>query len=585
MSLFRHILIPISSNSARRSKTHKLVNQNKEDEPTNLIDKEEPQTPQNEDEEEDNTEDMSELSEFEKQRLANIKERDELLKKLRQEALSAGIFPTSKPASPSSKQRKAASAHKRVKREHTESPRPTRSSARIRGLQADSEIEKRKLEEEQQAIQEEERKKRMRVQGDLKLEDIVVGGTRWNNELRGLGVGIGSDTKRWNEMKEEEEESKPPKEISKEVAEAKERFGKLRIWDQWESTRIKITPDRIYTMAFHPTDEKPVVFAGDKAGHLGILDASQEYAKVKPEDDDDEDDDGPDPIITTIKPHSRTISSIFIHRAQPTKLYTSSYDSSIRIVDLESQTATEAYAPSDLNDEDPLSGIDMNPNDTNTVYFTSLEGTFGYHDTRARTRQGARLFYLSDRKIGGFTLCPTSPNYFATASLDRSMRVWDLRNLKKENSVPVGEHISALSVSHAAFNSAGQIATASYDNTIKIHDLASAGIFSGWPKSHTLSKSEMEPATTIRHNCQTGRWVTILRPQWQQTPAVNSTVQRFAIGNMNRYVDVYASEGTLLTRLGGAEDAITAVPAAAAMHPVKDWVVGGTGSGRIGLWM
>ncbi|KAI5302446.1 hypothetical protein KEM56_000692, partial [Ascosphaera pollenicola] len=527
-----HVLIPISSNPARRLRSGKHVKQETEDKATHLIDIVKPQTPHSEDEE-DNTE-MPELSEFEKERLANIKERDELLKKLRQEALSAGLFPSSISSSPAERQRKAASSHKRVKREHTESPRPTRSSARLRGLQASSEAEKRKYEEEQEAVHREEQKKRMRVPGDLKLEDIIVGGTRWNNELRGLGIGAASDAKKWESFKEEEEESKPPKEISKEVAEAKARFEGLKIWDQWESTRIKITPERIYTMAFHPTEEKPIVFAGDKIGHLGILDASQTSTSVKREDDDENGDDDPDPMITTFKPHSRTISSIFVHRSQPTKLYTSSYDSSIRILDLENQTATEAYAPSDLNDEDPLSGVELHPTDTNTVYFTSLEGNFGYHDTRTRNRQGAQIYPLSDKKIGGFTLCPAAPNYFATASLDRSMRVWDLRNLKKEASVPVGEHISALSVSHAAFNSAGQIATASYDNTIKIHDLASAGILSGWPKSHTLSESEMEPSTTIRHNCQTGRWVTILRPQWQQTPAVNPTVQRFAIGNMNR---------------------------------------------------
>ncbi|KAI5284052.1 hypothetical protein KEM54_001620, partial [Ascosphaera aggregata] len=290
---------------------------------------------------------------------------------------------------------------------------------------------------------------------------------------------------------------------------------------------------------------------------------------------DGDDDDGatfdPDPIITTIKPHPRTISSIFIHRLQPTKLYTSSYDSSIRVVDLENQTATEAYAPPDLNDEDPLSGVELHPTDTNIIYFTSLEGNFGYHDTRTRTRRGARIYSLSDKKIGGFSLCPTSPNYFATASLDRYMRVWDVRHLKTDTSEPICEHQSALSVSHAAFNLSGQVATASYDNTLKIHDLVKA--------------AEMEPVTTIRHNCQTGRWVTILRPQWQLTPAVSSTVQRFTIGNMNRYVDVYASEGTLLARLGGVEDGITAVPAVTAMHPVQDWVVGGTASGRVGLWM
>ena len=70
----------------------------------------------------------------------------------------------------------------------------------------------------------------------------------------------------------------------------------------------------------------------------------------------------------------------------------------------------------------------------------------------------------------------------------------------------VGEHQSRLSVSHAAFNSVGQVATASYDDTVKIHSFEGMG---GWSAGHTLEESSMEPSATIRHNNQTGRWVTM----------------------------------------------------------------------------
>ncbi|KAI5282652.1 hypothetical protein KEM54_002656, partial [Ascosphaera aggregata] len=174
---------------------------------------------------------MSELSAFEKERLANIRERDELLKKLRQEALSAGMFPVkASPLSPADRQRKPPSSRKRVKREHAELPKPTRSSARLRGLQASSAEEKRKLDEEHEAARLEEQRKRMRVSGDLKLEDIIVRGTRWNNELKHLGIGPVSDATRWARIKEEQhdEESKPTKQVSKEISEVRERFGRLK---------------------------------------------------------------------------------------------------------------------------------------------------------------------------------------------------------------------------------------------------------------------------------------------------------------------------------------------------------------------
>lgn len=72
-----------------------------------------------------------------------------------------------------------------------------------------------------------------------------------------------------------------------------------------------------------------------------------------------------------------------------------------------------------------------------------------------------------------------------------------------------------------------------------------------------------------------------LRPQWQQNP--QSHIQRFCIGNMNRFVDIYSAAGDQLAQLGG--DGITAVPAVAVFHRSKNWVVGGTASGKACLWI
>ncbi|KAK2879366.1 hypothetical protein FQN49_000954 [Arthroderma sp. PD_2] len=514
------------------------------------------------------SEPAAEMSDFEKQRAANIAERDALLKKISLEAQSAGLL-SKTPAPKGTQSNKKSAPPKRVKREREAAPAPRRSSARLAGLTPDSEIAKRKADNAYEAEKMQMEAKKRRVAGDLLMDDIGVKG-KW--EYSTLGPLTSGPAKYERTFGEEDIK----KTADKDLKAMREKMSGLNLWDAWEPNRIKITPERVYAMSFHPIESKPLIFAGDKIGNLGILDASQ----VAPENDEDE-----DPVITTIKPHSRSIAAMHTHTSSPSKLYTASYDSSIRQLDLEKSLATEAY----VSDGTGLSGVDMSPDDPHTLYFTTLNGVFGRYDTRVNGTNAngassddksyaADEWQLADNKIGGFTICPTKPQYIATASLDRTMKVWDLRHLSKKTPIAVAEHASPLSVSHAAFNSAGQIATSSYDNSLKIYNFGSLDLK---PRKHTETLA-IKPDAVVNHNCQTGRWVTILRPQWQAAP--QSPIQRFCIGNMNRFVDVYTSKGEQLAQLGG-NGLITAVPAVAVFHPTQDWIVGGTASAKVCLWM
>ncbi|KAL8703889.1 MAG: hypothetical protein Q9201_002940 [Fulgogasparrea decipioides] len=527
-----------------------------------------------------------ELSEYERQRLENIAQRDRLLKQLALDASSAGLGPGQKP-----KHAKAANPHrkkptvKKVKEENV----PRRTSSRIAGLEADSEVAKRKAEEEYVAVQEAARVKRQRISGPLDLSEVQVAGKGWDKNENFL-VDVVSRGANPYERTFGEEEVKET--TDKELRALREKMSGLGLYDGFEPNRIKITPERIYSLGFHPVAEKPLVFAGDKLGNLGLFDASQSSSSsvknekpIKHEDQDeeeaDEDEDDPDPNITSFHLHTRTISSFQFSPHNPSHLYTSSYDSSLRLLDLTKSSSTEIYAPEDTSLDEPLSGVEMDPHCPHLLYFSRLDGHVGRTDTRAPNT--VEIFELSEKKIGGFSLNPSVPHFIATASLDRTMRIWDLRKLSGKRGGPqlpalCGEHESRLSVSHAAFNAAGQVATASYDDTVKIHSFDG---MSGWEAGKDLSEKEMKPSAIIRHNNQTGRWVTILRAQWQLHPPDN--VHRFCIGNMNRFVDIYTSKGEQLAQLGG--EGITAVPAVAQFHPTVDWVAAGTASGKLCLWM
>lgn len=473
-----------------------------------------------------------ELSEFEKQRLANIAERDALLKKLTLEAQSSGLFakPSPKTATGAKKDggssRSKKKAAPRIKKED-EPPLVRRMSSRLRGITADSEVEKRKADVAFEEAQQVEREKKMRKSDFFTLDNMLVSGQKLNSDaLIGIDVVTKGVAKPYERTFGDEDVKKT---TDKELKALREEMSNLQLWDQWEPnsmrlsyvlgivyhvanfiffTGLKMTPERVYTMTFHPSETKPLVFAGDKMGHLGVVDASQKRPEIG-EDEDEEEAEEPDASITTLKPHTRTISSMVIHPQKPTHLYTASYDSSIREMDLEKTTSEEKYAPETRSMDEPISGIDMASDDHNCIYWTTLSGSFSRYDLRSpKTDSSIAEWQLSEKKIGGFSLLPSHPHFFATASLDRTMRLWDLRKLSHKNPEPVGYHESRLSVSHAAFNTQGQIATSSYDDSIKLYDFANKGIGS-WEVGHKLDDKEMKPDTVVRHNCQTGRWVTM----------------------------------------------------------------------------
>lgn len=455
----------------------------------------------------------TEISEFEQQRQANIAQRNNLLKQLALDARQAGVGPQpQKPPGRPTNSHKKKPAVKKVKEEVL----PKRTSSRLAGLTADSEIAKRKAEDEYVAVQEAQKAKKQRFSGDLNLSDAVVAGKDWDKNENFLVDIVSRGAQPYNRTFGETE----IKETSdKELRSLREKMSNLELYEGFEPNRIKITPERIYSLGFHPEASKPLVFAGDKLGNLGIFDGSQQSTpstkpqkKVKQEDQDqdsagEDEDEEAEPNITSFHLHTRTISAFQFSPINPSHLYTSSYDSSLRLLDLSKSTSTEIYAPEDAGYDEPLSGVETDPQNPHMLYFSRLDGHVGRTDTRSKDTS---IFQLSEKKIGGFSLHPGNPHFVATASLDRFMRIWDLRKLsgKAGNQLPalVGEHESRLSVSHAAFNSAGQVATASYDDTVKIHTFEGMG---SWKAGHKLGEEEMEPSAIVRHNNQTGRWVTM----------------------------------------------------------------------------
>ncbi|KAK4136119.1 WD40 repeat-like protein [Trichocladium antarcticum] len=514
------------------------------------------------------------MSAFERKRLENIANNNAILSGI--STTADKIIPKSAPPKP----KRASTA--RVKREPVkrEPVRATRHSSRLAGLDASSDVLQRKRQVEEEAQVEQAKAKKMRVSGDLNLGDIQVEGRKWEAGVDGLaglkGLAVRGAQPGVRTFTDDDVDGTTDTGLK----DLRLRMGGLQLYEKWPVADLKIVPQRIYAMGFHPTEDKPIIFAGDKEGQMGVFDASQE--PVKAEDDDDEDEAAlSEPVISAFKTHSRTITGFHFSPVDANAVYTASYDSSIRKLDLDKGISTQVFAPADADEDLPISALDVPSTDPHIIIFSTLHGSLGRHDVRTKPAT-AEIWGLTNQKIGGFSLHPSLPHLVATASLDRTLKIWDLRRISGRGDARapalLGEHTSRLSVSHASWSGAGHVATSSYDDRIKIYAFPDAA---QWAAGAALGDAAMEPARQIPHNNQTGRWVTILKPQWQRSPRDGR--HRFVVGNMNRFVDVFAADGEQLAQLGG--DGITAVPAVAHFHPTLDWVAGGNASGKLCLWM
>lgn len=87
----------------------------------------------------------------------------------------------------------------------------------------------------------------------------------------------------------------------------------------------------------------------------------------------------------------------------------------------------------------------------------------------------------------------------------------------------------------------------------------------------------LQEAVRIRHDNDTGRWVSPFRPAWG--PGSDC----FLCGDMRRGLGVFdAATGKEMARL--VSEHMTAIPARVCVHPTLPVLAGGTCSGRINIW-
>lgn len=184
-----------------------------------------------------------EMSEYERKRQENIAKTQALLRNLEMEAAQAGLAPTSRSTAAAKARAKATPKKPTPRKVKQEEVVPRRTSSRLRGIEADSSVAKRKAEEEYDARMEADKAKRQRISDDYRLSDIVVAGKGWDQSGNFLSlVGPAKPYERTFSVEDAKETT------DKELKALRGKMSGLQLWETYEPPQIKLTPERIVSL-------------------------------------------------------------------------------------------------------------------------------------------------------------------------------------------------------------------------------------------------------------------------------------------------------------------------------------------------
>ena len=351
-----------------------------------------------------------------------------------------------------------------------------------------------------------------------------------------------------------------------------------------ENYVAKVTPDRIYSIVFHPSSAAKILSCGDKKGFLGIWNVDQytntqtDTTNVPVSSLDDGDNDG----VHLFKVHSSPIANLQWNHLGNC-MYSVSYDNTVRKLDLQSQRFVEVYANNIKNGMDDSSfwlqyGC-LHPKQDESMFLTTSTGNLQHLDFRCGTFTLNKK--LSERKINTVSIHPDG-FAVATAGLDCTVRIWDIRKLHSPNTssrsggkTNTKDH-EALATLHCGKSINSAFFSPSGTNLLCTTMANSIDIV----RDAHLQVGTMQDVKRIYHDNITGRWLSTFHAQWHAKEEI------FCVGSMSkpRRIEIFdGSSGDLLRAIEG--DAMTSVSSRCCFHPSEEKLVvcGGNSSGRVVL--
>ncbi|XP_014106473.1 PREDICTED: WD repeat-containing protein 76 [Pseudopodoces humilis] len=306
----------------------------------------------------------------------------------------------------------------------------------------------------------------------------------------------------------------------------------------------KVVKARVCSMAIHPSESTILVAAGDKLGHIGLWNVSCRT------------EEGHHMFI----PHSFQVNCMHFSPCNPAHLLSLSNDT-LRCGDV-----TRAVFDEICRSEESFSCFDFLEEHACSALVSHWGGEVAVVDTRT---PGASSELSADIGLGRTRTVhvhPVNKHYFLAAGL-LDVCVFDVRYLKAKGNKPLSSltgHTKSVASAYFSPVTGSRVVTVCADDKLRVYDTTSLS-----PTAKLLS--------SIRHNNNTGRWLTRFRAIWDPKQE-----HCFLVGSMAqpRQIQVFQDTGKLLHSFCNV-DCLASVCSINVVHPSQNILVGGNSSGRL----
>ncbi|NXP04545.1 WDR76 protein, partial [Thinocorus orbignyianus] len=306
----------------------------------------------------------------------------------------------------------------------------------------------------------------------------------------------------------------------------------------------KVVKYRVCSMAIHPSESLLLVAAGDKTGQVGLWNVSGRSEEG----------------AHTFVPHSFSVTCMKFSPCNPAHLLSLSMES-LRCGDV-----TKAVFDELCRSEEELSSFDFLDDSASSAITGCWGGSVAVVDRRAPGTSPELSADIGFRRVRTVHVHPVNRQYFlAAGSVD--VCVYDVRCLKASGTRPVSSlqgHTKSVASAYFSPVTGSRVVTVCADDMLRVYDTSSLS-----PTVAALS--------TIRHNNNTGRWLTRFQAVWDPRRE-----DCFVVGSMARprQVELFQDTGKLLHTFTNPH-CLSSVCSINVLHPSQNILVGGNSSGRL----